>query len=228
MTKQSVGFASYFEKTASHLRADQHWKDIASWEAKSRRATGEPGPKPAGAQGKRGVDMGWGAGSGAGTGRSGCVPGDTRQAGQPTALPGCTEGAAAVFRRSGCLWVQLGDPDGAESWYANFCRLSCPACAKLCAVHEQLRTDYIDTAKVPPVFFELPLSQHRNAHGQQPRPARCARVINGWLLGVCTMLCLPMQTTWKVRRMIHCRTLQVVTHRNWELNQGRCERCHES
>lgn len=187
-------------------------------EAKQRRATGGSGPKRPGRQGKQALI--WGGALVAVLALGGlAVYLATPGSGPATALPVAPEGAAAFPAELDAYGVQLGDPD-APVVVREFADYQCPACASFARVHEQLRTDYIDTGKVRLVFFELPLSQHRNAM-PAAQAARCAGDQDGYW-GMHDAL-FANQSNWSAQND------PLATFSGYaqelELNQGRFERC---
>lgn len=96
----------------------------------------------------------------------------TPGSGPTTALPSVPEGTPPFPVELDTYGVQLGDPK-APVVVREFADYQCPACASFAQVHDQLKADYIETGKVRLVFFEVPLSQHRNAL-PAAQAARCA------------------------------------------------------
>lgn len=187
-------------------------------EAKRRQATGKPAPQNQKRKNKQALL--WGGGLVAvliviALAVFLATPG----AGPTTALPSVPEGTPPFPAELDRYGVELGDPD-APVVVREFADYQCPACASFARVHEQLRTDYIDTGKVRLVFFELPLSQHRNAL-PAAQAARCAGDQDAYW---------PMhdqlfanQSSWSAQG----DPMRIFSGyaENLELNEGRFERC---
>lgn len=70
------------------------------------------------------------------------------------------------------LGVSSG-PDDAELVVREFADYQCPACGAFAETAKRIREEYADTGKLKFVFFDLPLSMHKNAK-VAASAARCA------------------------------------------------------
>lgn len=86
----------------------------------------------------------------------------------PTAAEGALPFPAALDRYG----VSLGDPN-APVVVREFADYQCPGCATFAQSVQRLGQEYVAPGKVRLVFFDLPLSQHRNAM-PAAMAARCA------------------------------------------------------
>ncbi|SDT98900.1 DsbA family protein [Halopseudomonas salegens] len=91
-------------------------------------------------------------------------------------LPQAAEGASPFPSQVDQYGVQLGDPD-APVVVREFADYQCPACANFSRLHADLKAEYIDSGQVRLVFFDMPLSQHRNSL-VAAQAARCAGAQN--------------------------------------------------
>lgn len=190
-------------------------------EAKRRRVTGEPAPQREKRKHKQ--SLLWGGGLVVVLALVGLtVYLATPGSGPTTALPSVPENTPPFPAELDHYGVELGDPD-APVVVREFADYQCPACASFARVHEQLRTDYIDAGKVRLVFFELPLSQHRNAL-PAAQAARCAGD-QGAYWAMHDQL-FASQSSWSAQG----DPLRIFNGyaKNLELNEGRFERCMNS
>lgn len=146
-------------------------------EAKRRKAKGEP--TVASRQRKRQQLLIWGGGSLLVVGIIAlAIYLSTPGTGPVGSLPQAAEGAPPFPAQFDQYGVHLGDAD-APVVVREFADYQCPACANFSRLHPQLKADYIDSGKVRLVFFDMPLSQHRNSLAAA-QAARCAGAQNNY------------------------------------------------
>lgn len=87
-------------------------------------------------------------------------------------LPKAAEGTPPFPEALDRYGVSLGDPS-APVVVREFADYQCPGCAMFAQSVQRLGDEYIAAGKVRLVFFDLPLSQHRNAM-PAAQAARCA------------------------------------------------------
>ena len=88
-------------------------------------------------------------------------------------LPQAEQGAAPFPAELDRFGVSLGDAN-APVVVREFADYQCPGCASFAEVVQRLKKEYIEPGKVRLVYFDFPLSQHRNAM-PAAQAARCAR-----------------------------------------------------
>lgn len=187
-------------------------------EAKRRQASGGPSPGPHRRQRKQALL--WGGALVAVLALGGlAVYLGSPSAGPTAALPDVPADTPPFPAELDAIGVQLGDPN-APVVVREFADYQCPGCASFARVHEQLRADYIDTGKVRLVFFELPLSQHRNAM-PAAQAARCAGDQDAYW-GMHDSL-FAHQATWSAQSDPLPSFTAYAQELN--LNRGRFERC---